>query len=71
MANLKLDKQLLQSVFHSMSGRYIVYAVQLISMMLLARIFTPETFGVFAVIQVFSVFFALVSEMGFEYSISK
>jgi PST family polysaccharide transporter len=48
-----------------MTGKYLVYAVQLISMMILARIFSPETFGIFAVIQVFAVFFALVSEMGF------
>jgi PST family polysaccharide transporter len=65
MSDLAVDKTLIKSILHSMTGRYLVYAIQLLSMMLLARIFTPEIFGVFAVIQVFSVFFALVSEMGF------
>jgi O-antigen/teichoic acid export membrane protein len=65
MSDVSIDKKLIKSIFHSMTGRYLVYAMQLISMMVLARVFSPETFGVFAVIQVFSVFFALVSEMGF------
>jgi PST family polysaccharide transporter len=33
-------------------------------MVVLARIFTPEQFGIFAVIQVFALFFALFSEIG-------
>jgi len=65
MSDLTIDKKLIKSILHSMTGRYLVYAVQLLSMMILARIFSPETFGIFAIIQVFSVFFALVSEMGF------
>lgn len=65
MSDLTIDRKLVKSILHSMTGRYLVYAVQLISMMILARAFSPETFGIFAVIQVFSVFFALISEMGF------
>jgi PST family polysaccharide transporter len=65
MPEVTIGKKLVQSILHSMTGKYLVYAVQLISMMILARIFSPETFGIFAVIQVFAVFFALVSEMGF------
>ncbi|MFT5760002.1 MAG: O-antigen/teichoic acid export membrane protein [Alteromonadaceae bacterium] len=65
MSEISTGKKLVKSIMHSMTGRYLVYAVQLLSMMILARIFSPETFGIFAVIQVFSAFFALVSEMGF------
>ena len=47
-----------------MLGRYAVYAVNLLSMMVLARIFTPETFGTVAAIMVFFVFFQLMAEAG-------
>lgn len=52
------------SVFKSMFGRYLLYAVNFISMMVLARIFTPEVFGVVSAIMVFFVFFQLMSEAG-------
>lgn len=55
---------LYNAVVKSVSGKYAVYACQLLSMVILARVFTPEQFGVFAVIQVFAVFFALFSEIG-------
>ncbi|WP_462169290.1 lipopolysaccharide biosynthesis protein [Pseudoalteromonas lipolytica] len=58
-------KKLVSALIHSLSGRYFVYFVQLISLMVMARTFTPEHFGFFAVIQVFSLFFQLFSEMGF------
>lgn len=48
----------------SMGGKYSLYLMQVVSMVVLARIFTPEQFGVFAVIQVFALFFALFSEIG-------
>jgi len=47
-----------------MIGRYAVYAVNLLSMMVLARIFTPETFGTVAAIFVFFVFFQQIAEAG-------
>lgn len=47
-----------------MLGRYAVYAVTLLSMMVLARMFTPETFGTVAAIMVFFVFFQLMAEAG-------
>lgn len=65
MPDVAINKKLIKSILHSMTGRYLVYTVQLISMMILARMFSPETFGIFAIIQVFAVFFVLVSEMGF------
>jgi len=47
-----------------MAGKYAVYAVQLISLMVLARQFSPSLFGVVASVQVFFVFFQLFSEAG-------
>lgn len=55
---------LYRSVGRSMLGRYAVYSVNLISMMVLARIFTPEAFGTVAAITVFYVFFQLMAEAG-------
>jgi PST family polysaccharide transporter len=47
-----------------MLGRYAVYVVNLLSMMVLARIFTPEAFGTVAAIMVFFTFFQLMAEAG-------
>jgi PST family polysaccharide transporter len=47
-----------------MLGRYAVYAVNLLSMIVLARMFTPETYGTVAAIMVFFVFFQLMAEAG-------
>lgn len=47
-----------------MLGRYTVYAVNLLSMMILARLFTPEAFGTVAAIMVFFIFFQLMAEAG-------
>ncbi|KZN58220.1 hypothetical protein N473_05625 [Pseudoalteromonas luteoviolacea CPMOR-1] len=58
-------RKLLNAIISSVSGRYVVYAVQLLSLMIMARIFTPEQLGFFAILQVFSIFFMLFSEMGF------
>lgn len=55
---------LYKAVGKSMLSRYTVYAVNLVSMMLLARIFTPGTFGIVASVAVFYLFFQLVAEAG-------
>jgi len=47
-----------------MLGRYAVYVVNLLSMMVLARIFTPQDFGTVAAIMVFFTFFQLMAEAG-------
>lgn len=47
-----------------MLGRYAVYAANLLSMMILARLFTPEAFGTVAAIMVFFTFFQLMAEAG-------
>lgn len=55
---------LYRSIFKSMLGRYTVYVINLISMMMLARIFTPEDFGTVAAVMVFFLFFQLMAEAG-------
>lgn len=61
---MKTSNGLYGAIAKSMLGRYAVYAVNLLSLMLLARIFTPETFGTVAAIMVFFVFFQLMAEAG-------
>lgn len=53
-----------RSIFRSATARYLTYAVNVASLMLLARLFSPETFGVVASVTVFYVFFQLISEAG-------
>ena len=55
---------LYRAIGKSMLGRYAVYAANLASMMLLARMFTPELFGTVASIMVFFIFFQLMAEVG-------
>lgn len=59
-----IDFRLKNAILKSVTGRYAVYACQLVSLMVMARIFTPEEFGQYAIVQVFAVFFLLLSEMG-------
>jgi O-antigen/teichoic acid export membrane protein len=58
------SKALYRAIGKSMLARYSVYFVNLASMMILARIFTPETFGIVASIAVFLNFFQLMAEAG-------
>jgi PST family polysaccharide transporter len=57
-------KQLYQAMGKSMVAKYTVYAVNLLSTIWLARLFTPELFGTVAAIMVFFTFFQLISEVG-------
>lgn len=47
-----------------MASKYAVYLVNFVSLMITARIFAPEVFGVIAAAQVFIVLFQLVAEGG-------
>ena len=58
------SRTLYRSVGKSIVGRYAVYAVNLLSMMILARIFTPQEFGTVASIGVFYLFFQMMAEAG-------
>lgn len=61
---MKDTSSLYRAIAKSMLGRYAVYAANLLSMMVLARIFTPQDFGTVAAIMVFFVFFQLMAEAG-------
>jgi PST family polysaccharide transporter len=52
------------AIARSMLGRAGVYAANLVSMVVLARLFTPRDFGTVASIAVFSTFFQLMTEAG-------
>ena len=51
-------------ILKSLGGRYLGYGVQVISLMVLARVFTPREYGVVASVQVFYVFFQMIADMG-------
>lgn len=59
-----MPSQLFTAIGKSMLGRYCVYAFNLLSMMVLARIFTPEVFGIIAAVTVFFTFFQVLAEAG-------
>lgn len=53
--------ELNQAIKHSLFGKYSLYAFQILSMVLLARLFTPADFGYVAIVQVFITLMVLVS----------
>src|SRR5690606_41173614 len=53
-----------RAIAKSMGGKYLAYGVQFGALMLLSRLFNPETFGVIAAVQVFFIFFQLMAEAG-------
>ncbi|GAB3365843.1 lipopolysaccharide biosynthesis protein [Lysobacter rhizosphaerae] len=53
-----------RAITFSMLSRYSVYAAKIISLMVLARIFTPDQFGLIASTAVFSVFFQALADFG-------
>ncbi|MCE9680056.1 oligosaccharide flippase family protein [Shewanella sp. AS1] len=55
---------LYRAIYKSVSGRFITYIVQFSALALYARLFTPEEFGVIASIQVFVLFFQMLSDVG-------
>ncbi|WP_107948363.1 oligosaccharide flippase family protein [Shewanella baltica] len=48
----------------SLSAKYVEYVIKVMTMMIYARIFAPEQFGIMAVLQVFIVFFMMLSDVG-------
>ncbi|MEZ9233743.1 oligosaccharide flippase family protein [Vibrio amylolyticus] len=59
-----LNSKLNSAILKSVSGKYFVYIVQLVSLIILSRLFTPEMFGVIASVQVVLLFFQLVANSG-------
>lgn len=64
MKLISQKKSFYTAIFKSVLSRYAVYAVNMLSMMALARIFTPQDYGTVAAIMVFFVFFQLMAEAG-------
>lgn len=60
----KNRSQLSQAIFQSMLSRYSVYFVNFISMIILARLFTPKDFGVIGAVSVISTFLGMFIESG-------
>lgn len=60
----KFNSGLGRAIFESLVGKYSAYAVQLITLGVYARLFTPLEFGNFAVLFVFLNFFFLLAESG-------
>lgn len=61
---MSLSGDLYRAVGKSLLGRYAVYLFNILSLMLLARIFSPEVFGLVAAISVFYTFFQVMAEAG-------
>lgn len=53
------------AIIRSVSGRYVGYFVQILSLTILARLFTPREFGIVASVQVFYAFFQMFADVGF------
>ena len=59
-----LSSQLKKAILSSVTGKYSVYVLQLLSLAALSRVFTPAEFGVLASAQVFVIFFQVVASSG-------
>lgn len=59
-----LKRQLYGSLFRSALSKYVVYAVSVLCMLVLARFYTPEIFGVVALAMVIYTFSQLLAEAG-------
>lgn len=59
-----INSQLLNAIIKSVSSKYSIYVVQIVTMMIYARWFTPQEFGVIATVQVFVLFFMMLGEIG-------
>ena len=61
---LEARYKLKHGIINSLIGKFGTYLVQFSLMIIYARIFTPEQFGIFAAIQVFVIFFQMLGEIG-------
>ncbi|MEV3826267.1 oligosaccharide flippase family protein [Aeromonas caviae] len=57
-------KNLASSIMHSMLGKYAMYAIQFISIILVARLYSPDELGYFSVIQIVIAFSVLICDAG-------
>lgn len=61
---MQLKKELKEALISSLLGKYALYVFQILSLMILARVFNPEVFGLIAVTQVFIMFFQMLATSG-------
>lgn len=61
---MSMRDKLYKAVVQSVSGKMLVFIIQIITLALYARLFTPEEFGIIASVQVFVVFFNMLSDVG-------
>ncbi len=60
----KINHDLNKAIIQSLLGKYSLYLIQLLSLAVLARLFTPEIFGTLAALQVLIIFFQLIATSG-------
>lgn len=61
---MSIKKELRSGIFYTFIFKYAQYAVQLVTSAILARLLTPEEFGVVAIINIFVLFFLILSTFG-------
>lgn len=59
-----MNVNLYSAIKKSLLSKFSIYIVQFLSMIIYARMFTPEQFGILASIQVFVIFFQMIAEIG-------
>lgn len=59
-----IKRELNSAILQSLLGKYSLYICQLLSLAVLARLFTPELFGTLAALQVLIIFFQLLATSG-------
>ncbi|SGZ05352.1 lipopolysaccharide biosynthesis protein [Moritella viscosa] len=60
----KINNELNRGILHSLIGKYSLYVLQITSLAILARLFTPNDFGTLAALQVLILFFQLLATSG-------
>ncbi|GLQ30284.1 oligosaccharide flippase family protein [Litoribrevibacter albus] len=61
---MSASHELNSAIIRSITGKYALYVIQLLSLIILSRVFTPEEFGVLAAFQVIALFFQVVATSG-------
>lgn len=61
---MTVHNKLKKAIIKSMTGKLAVYIAQLVSLIILARLFTPEQFGIVAAAMIFVMFFELMTSRG-------
>lgn len=57
-------KKLAISIFHSVASKYIIYIAQFLTIIIVARLYTPSQLGYFAILQLLLAFFTVLTNSG-------